>query len=66
MKVDQAGRPLQPKSLSILVGFLVYHSLFSEYFKLQAWKVCFGRDWPKCEDLVGNMAEMARNIVGGH
>ena len=83
MKADQAGRPLPPKSLNILVGLTLKldslciivkwlktsgrFDLFLEYFELQAWKgFCFGRDLPKCEDLVEHMAEMAQNIEDGH
>ena len=29
-------------------------------------KVCLGRNWPKCQDFVGNKEETARNNVDGH
>ena len=75
-KVDQAVRPLPPRSLNILVGLTlkldslcitvsVVHldTLFRFWNILNCWtgKIYFGiyffRNWPKCEDFVGNMFE---------
>ena len=83
MKVDQAGRPLLPKSLNILVGFTlklnslcitvsVVENIWTLWFVLRIFcvasleRVCFGKDSTKCEDFVGNMVEIARNIVDGY
>ena len=79
MKVDQAVRPLPPKSLNILVGLMlkldslcinvsVVENIWAlrfvfRLFVLPAWKGLFWQGLAKCEDFVGNMAEIARNNV---
>ena len=82
VKVDQAGRPLSPKSLSIFLGLtLKLNSLCTivnvveniwtfwfvfNIFGLVAWKGLFWLGLAESDDLALNMAEMTRNIVGGH
>ena len=77
VRVDQAGSPLPPKTLSILVGLTlklvslciiisVVENIWTlcfilEYFCLIAWKYTFDRCQPKWEDIVESMAEKAPN-----
>ena len=77
VKMDQAVRPLPLMSLNILVGLTlkldslcitvsVVDNIWTLWFVSRIFcvgKVCFGRDLPKCENFVGNMAAIARNIV---
>ena len=77
VSVDQAGRPLPPKTVSILVGLALklvsFCSIISivekdldvllyfGVFVLVAWKYMFGRCQSKWEDLVESLVEIARN-----
>ena len=83
MKVDQAVRPLPPKSLSILVGLTLkldslcitvsaVENIWTFWFVLRIFcgvslerfvLVGISRN---VKILVGNMVEIAPNIVGGH
>ena len=69
--MDSVGLTLKLDSLCITASKRSWKHLdalvcFQNILSCLPGKVCFGRDLPKCEGFVGSMAEMARNIVGGH